>query len=82
MPASMLRLSALASATALRLVDGTLDTLEPWQFVERFCFTPTPKGAANPSEAAKKRFGYFQFEVSRRRPRSRAAPVPRCSAHT
>ncbi|KAJ1445068.1 rhodopsin-like GPCR transmembrane domain-containing protein [Pelagophyceae sp. CCMP2097] len=48
----------------LRVHGGSLDTLDPWVFVQRFCFVPTPVKTATPSDREQKRYGYFAFKIT------------------
>ncbi|KAJ8601796.1 hypothetical protein CTAYLR_006823 [Chrysophaeum taylorii] len=49
-------------AGGLRVKDGSLDTLEPWVFVERFCFVPTPKNLD--AHETSRKYGLLDFRVT------------------
>ena len=56
-PAGAARLTALAIAVSLPagaplFVKQSIDTIDPWRFIHRFCFKPNPSTAndVNPTE--------------------------------
>ena len=58
--ATLLAADHMGFSSAL-IVDGSLNTLDSWSYVSRFCFLPTPTGT---SEGDKKDYGRVQFTVS------------------
>ena len=47
-----------------KFVRGTVDTIQAWKYITRFCFTPLPHKARDATEErALKKYGRFDFEV-------------------
>ena len=47
-----------------KFVRGTVDTIQAWKYITRFCFTPLPRKARDATEErALKKYGRFDFEV-------------------